>query len=169
MAAVADPDFALTAKTQILIAEDDRVSRELLALRLDQWGFRVIVTRDGASALEELRKADAPPIAILDWMMPELSGIDICRRMREANKLIYIILLTARDRKEDIVEGLQAGADDYLIKPFHKDELHARIQVGVRIIALQRALSLKIEKLEDARAEIRALRAGDNGEGSAIV
>ena len=167
--AVLDPVSVLVEKTPILIAEDDTVSRELLALRLDQWGFRVIVTRDGASALEELRKPDAPPLAILDWMMPEFSGVEVCQRMREANKAIYIILLTARDRKEDIVEGLRAGADDYLIKPFHKDELHARIQVGVRIVALQRALTSKIEKLEAARAEIRGLRGDDGGEGAALI
>lgn len=167
--AILDPVSVLVEKTPILIAEDDTVSRELLALRLDQWGFRVIVTRDGAGALEELRKPDAPPLAILDWMMPEFSGVEICQRMREANKAIYIILLTARDRKEDIVEGLRAGADDYLIKPFHKDELHARIQVGVRIVALQRALTSKIETLEAARAEIRGLRGDAGDEGTALI
>jgi DNA-binding response OmpR family regulator len=167
--ALLDPVSVLVEKTPILIAEDDTVSRELLALRLDQWGFQVIVTRDGASALEELRKPEAPPLAILDWMMPGYTGVEICQKMREANKAIYLILLTARDRKEDIVEGLRAGADDYLIKPFHKDELHARIQVGVRIIALQRLLMGKIEKLNAAREELRKLRGDSSAQGAALV
>jgi CheY-like chemotaxis protein len=137
-------------KTRLLIAEDDPVSREVLALRLNQWGYEVVVTRDGAAALAELRKPDAPMLAILDWMMPEISGVEICRRMREVNKTIYLILLTARNRTEDVVEALQAGADDYLVKPFEKDELHARIRVGQRIIGLQTALAEKVQELEAA-------------------
>jgi DNA-binding response OmpR family regulator len=142
-------------KMRLLIAEDDPVSREVLALRLNQWGYEVIVTRDGAAALAELRRPDAPMLAILDWMMPEISGVEICRRMREMNKTIYLILLTARDRTEDIVEALQAGADDYLVKPFEKDELHARIRVGQRIISLQTALAQKVQELEAAMARGR--------------
>jgi CheY-like chemotaxis protein len=146
------PSLAPTSgeKMRILIAEDDPVSREVLALRLNQWGYEVTVTRDGAAALSELRKPDAPMLAILDWMMPEISGVEICKRMRESNKTVYIILLTARNRTEDIVEALQAGADDYLVKPFEKDELHARIRVGQRIIGLQLALAQKVKELETA-------------------
>jgi DNA-binding response OmpR family regulator len=144
-------------RTRILIAEDDPVSREVLALRLDQWGYDVVVTRDGMSALTEMRKADAPGLAILDWMMPEMTGIEICRRVREAERSIYIILLTARSQKEDVVEALRAGADDYLVKPFEKGELHARIQVGFRIINLQRALAQKVAQLEIALGTSNAL------------
>jgi DNA-binding response OmpR family regulator len=154
------PSFAPTGgeKMRILIAEDDPVSREVLALRLNQWGYEVTVTRDGAAALAELRKPDAPMLAVLDWMMPEISGVEICQRMRETNKTVYIILLTARSRTEDIVEALQAGADDYLVKPFEKDELHARIRVGQRIIGLQMALAQKVKELESAL--------GKNGDGA---
>lgn len=140
-------------KTRILIAEDDPVSREVLALRLNQWGYQVVVTRDGEDALAELRKPEAPQLAILDWMMPGVTGVDICRRVREGEKSVYVILLTARSRKEDIVEALEAGADDYLVKPFEKDELHARIQVGLRIIGLQTALAEKVAQLEAALAK----------------
>jgi DNA-binding response OmpR family regulator len=150
-------------RTRILIAEDDPVSREVLALRLDQWGYEVVVTRDGQTALAELRKPDAPALAILDWMMPELTGVEICRRIREADKSIYVILLSARSQKEDLVEGLQAGADDYLVKPFEKGELHARIQVGLRIIGLQRALAQKVAQLELAVRGSSSLPAGIGG------
>jgi DNA-binding response OmpR family regulator len=135
-------------KTRILIAEDDRISREVLAYRLDQAGYHVVVTRDGEGALEELRKPDAPRVAILDWLMPGTDGPTICRRMRDASKSVYLILLTSRDRKEDVVEGLDSGADDYLVKPFETTELLARVKVGLRIIEMQRVLIEKVARLE---------------------
>jgi len=136
-------------RTRILIADDDRISRELLAYRLDQAGYQVIVTRDGEGALEELRKPDAPPVAILDWLMP---GADApCQRMRSANKAVYLILLTSRDRKEDVVEGLDSGADDYLVKPFETGELLSRVKVGLRIISMQRELTAKLSNMEESK------------------
>lgn len=138
----------LVKRTRILIADDDRIGRELLAYRLDRAGYHVIVTRDGEGALDELRKPDAPRVAILDWLMPGADGPTICRRMREISKSVYLILLTSRDRKEDVVEGLESGADDYLVKPFQTEELLARVKVGLRIIGMQRALTEKIKRME---------------------
>ena len=138
----------LVKRTRILIADDDRIGRELLAYRLDHAGYHVVVTRDGEGALSELRKPDAPPVAILDWLMPGADGPSICRRMREISKAVYLILLTSRDRKEDVVEGLDSGADDYLVKPFQTEELLARVKVGLRIIGMQRALTEKLTHLE---------------------
>jgi DNA-binding response OmpR family regulator len=101
-----------------------------------------------------LRTKDAPSLAILDWMMPGMDGLEICRRVREASPFVYIILLTARGRKEDIVEGLNAGADDYLIKPFDKDELRARILAGLRVIDARATLADRLTVLEEAAANL---------------
>lgn len=108
--------------------------------------------------MEAIRAQTTPALAVLDWMMPRKGGLQICRRVREANKVLYIILLTARGGKERLVEGLQAGADDYLMKPFDKDELCARLQVGSRIIALHTTLAARVQELEAASSEIRSLK-----------
>jgi DNA-binding response OmpR family regulator len=105
-----------------------------------------------------LRGKGAPSLAILDWIMPGLDGLEICRRVRETKKMVYIILLTVRGEKENVIEGLRAGADDYLIKPFDKDELRARILVGLRVMDLQKALVDRVEELEAAAREIRSLK-----------
>ena len=141
-----------------MVAEDDAISRELVCARLAGWGYEVIVTRNGTEAMAALRTTDAPSLAILDWMMPGMDGVAICRCLREVDRTIYIILLTARGSKENILEGLGAGADDYLIKPFDKDELHARILVGLRVMALQAALADRLKALEAAAEEIRTLK-----------
>ena len=139
-------------KPRILVAEDDAVSRELICARLEKWGYDVVVTENGTQAIMALRKKDAPCVAILDWMMPGMDGLEICRRIREVDRVLYIILLTARGSKANLLEGLRAGADDYLVKPFDKDELHARILVGLRVMALQEALAGRVKELEaDAR------------------
>lgn len=140
------------------MAEDDAVSRELICARLTKWGYDVVVTQNGTEAMTGLRRKDAPSLAILDWMMPGMDGLEICRRIREVDRVLYIILLTARASKENVVEGLGAGADDYLIKPFDKEELHARILVGLRVMSLQAALAERVQELEWASAEIRALK-----------
>ena len=152
----AGKDAAL--KTVILVAEDNEVSRELICARLENWGYEVVVTQDGAEAMTALRRSDAPSLAILDWMMPGMDGLEICRRVREVDRVLYIILLTARGGKENVVEGLGAGADDYLVKPFDKDELHARILVGLRVMALQAALAARLKELGAATAEISELK-----------
>jgi len=135
-------------KTRILVAEDDPVSSALICARLINWGYDVIVTRNGMEAIMALRKKDAPSLAILDWMMPGMDGLEICRRIREVDRILYIILLTARGSKANLLEGLGAGADDYLVKPFDKDELHARILVGLRVMAMQAALAERVKDLE---------------------
>jgi len=140
---------------EILIAEDDPVSRRLLEATLVKWGYDVTVACDGTEAWQILRSEDAPRLAILDWMMPGMDGLTICRNIREAHDLpsIYIILLTARGRKDDIVAGLEAGADDYITKPFHREELRARVQVGVRIMELHR---IKNELISMVSHELRS-------------
>jgi DNA-binding response OmpR family regulator len=139
------------------VAEDDPVSRTLIATRLMKWGYDVVLRNDGAEAMEVLRAPDAPALAILDRSMPNMDGLEICRRVRETEKVVYIILLTARGSKENVVEGLRAGADDYLIKPFHAEELQARILAGLRVIALQKTLADRIKALETAASEIASL------------
>jgi len=145
---------------KILIAEDDAVSRRVLEATLAKWGFEVISTTNGTEAWEVLVGEGAPKIAILDWMMPEIDGLEICRRARARAGAgsLHIILLTARGRKEDVIAGLQAGADDYVTKPFDHEELRARVQVGVRLIDLQSALAERVAELEDALARVRQLR-----------
>jgi DNA-binding response OmpR family regulator len=112
---------------KILVAEDDPVSLRLLQARLDEWGYEVTSVTDGQKALEVLQGPESPRLAILDWIMPGLDGIEICREARKRGKkpYIYILMLTAKVRKQDIVEGLESGADDYLIKPYDPHELRA--------------------------------------------
>jgi DNA-binding response OmpR family regulator len=145
---------------RVLIAEDDSVSRHLLEATLAKWGYEVIVTTDGLQALEVLSKPDAPSLAILDWMMPGLDGAQVCVKARElaGERLLYMILLTAKDRKEDIVEGLTAGADDYVIKPFDRSELKARINAGERILRLQAELAARVKELELALTNVKLLQ-----------
>jgi DNA-binding response OmpR family regulator len=139
---------------RILVAEDDPVSRTLISNRLEKWGYDVVITSDGAEAMAVLRGRDAPSLAILDWSMPGMDGLEICRRLREAEKTAYIILLTAHGSKEDMIEGLRAGADDYLVKPFYAEELKARILVGRRVIKAQEILTNRVRALEIAAFDI---------------
>ena len=145
---------------RVLIAEDDAVSRHLLEATLHKWGYEVVVTTDGLGALEVLRRPDAPSLAILDWMMPGMDGAEVCLRARElsAGRLLYIILLTAKGRKEDVVEGLTAGADDYIIKPFDRSEMKARMNAGERILRLQAELGARVKELELALANVKLLQ-----------
>ena len=144
---------------RILIAEDDSLSRSALRASLSKWGHEVVVTSNGVEAWEALQREDAPPLAILDWMMPGMDGIEVCRMVRQQATAIptYIILLTAKSGQENIIGGLEAGADDYLTKPVNRDELRVRVQAGVRIVELQRALSERVRELEDALARVRQL------------
>ena len=127
---------------RILIADDDVTSRLVLTGVLEKHGHEVVVTEDGAEAWEAMRQPDAPALAILDWMMPGLAGVDVCRRIRalQPDRPPYLIILTSRGGKADIVAGLEAGADDYLAKPFDPGELQARVDVGRRMIDLQARL-----------------------------
>jgi DNA-binding response OmpR family regulator len=134
---------------RILIAEDDLTSRRTLEVILPKWGYEVVSAINGSEAWEKLQGGVAPQLAVLDWMMPEMDGIEVCQKLRQVETSIptYIILLTARDKKKDVVKGLQAGADDYIVKPFDNDELRARIEVGRRVVELQTTLVEK-EKLQ---------------------
>ena len=145
---------------RVLIAEDDATSRMVLAALLKKWDYEVIPTCDGNEAWAALQAEDAPRLAILDWMMPGVDGVEICRKIRERKDgdPVYIILLTALANKQDTVTGLDAGADDYLTKPFNKYELHSRIRVGERILALQTSLSERVKELLKARDEIKTLQ-----------
>ena len=145
---------------KILIAEDDLISRRLLEATLIKWGYEVIVTCDGEQAWQALQQEDAPPIAVLDWMMPGLDGTAVCRKVREreSKSYTYILLLTAKGGKEDIAAGLEAGADDYVNKPFDQRELRARIKVGERLVALERALASKVTELEHALSDVKQLK-----------
>lgn len=140
---------------RILIADDDPISQMILTIHLSRLGHEIVGVSDGAAALDCLRK-EPLDVAIIDWMMPELSGLDVCRILRKGgeDRYIYIILLTGKDSSNDIVVGLDAGADDYLTKPVHVPELEARLRSGQRIIALQ-------ENLISAREGLRALATRD--------
>ena len=141
---------------RILIAEDDATSRLLLMRVLESWGYEVEITRDGAEAWRILRDPEGPRLAILDWMMPEMDGVEVCSRVRalETMQPPYIILLTARGEQDSVVEGLEAGADDYLSKPYDAAELHARVEAGRRIVELnERLLEVQREVEELARTD----------------
>jgi len=124
---------------KILIADDEPVSRRMLQGLLAKWGYEVIAAEDGDAAWEILKSTDAPRIVLLDWMMPGLNGVDVCRNLRNQRPepYTYMLLLTAKDAKESVVEGLESGADDYLTKPFNPQELKARIRVGLRLLDLE--------------------------------
>jgi DNA-binding response OmpR family regulator len=144
----------------VLIAEDDRVTGEILARTLQRWSYETTVVSDGAQAWDHLRTADSPTLAILDWMMPEIDGPDVCRRVRSELPLanMYLLLVTARESRGDVVAGLDAGADDYIIKPFDPDELRARVAVGVRVLGLQQKLAERVAELQDALSNVKQLR-----------
>jgi len=149
----------LEAATRILIAEDDFTSRTMLTAMLRKNAYEVVPTGNGVEALRAMQLPDAPRIAILDWMMPEMDGLEVCRRIRETviESPPYIIMLTTRSDSGDIVTGLDAGADDYLVKPYHAGELRARVNVGRRIVSLQDTLSEKVNELSCALSRIRTL------------
>lgn len=135
---------------RILIADDDAVSRRILARFLRQWDYDVVEATDGARAWESLQEPEAPRIAILDWMMPGMTGPAVCREVRRASgRYTYLILLTARNQIKDLVEGLDSGADDYLTKPFDVQELLVRLRTGLRILALEADLVAAREALRD--------------------
>jgi two-component system cell cycle response regulator len=138
---------------RILIADDSVVSRHLLDATLRKWGYEVVIACDGIEAWNVLQATNAPQLAILDWVMPGLTGPEVCRRVREHTKgketYTYILLLTSKSLKEDLIEGMEAGADDYLTKPFDGHELKVRLRAGTRIIDLEHQLVAAKEELRD--------------------
>jgi sigma-B regulation protein RsbU (phosphoserine phosphatase) len=145
---------------RLLIAEDDAISRRMLEITCQSWGFDVVAVEDGEAAWSALQAEDAPPMALLDWMMPGIEGVEVIRRVRSRNspRPVYIILLTARSSREDIISGLLAAADDYVTKPFDRQELHARLQAGLRIVRLQMDLAARVADLEDALSRVKKLQ-----------
>jgi len=135
---------------KILVADDDMISRRLVGRMLERFGYEVVTAENGLQAAEMLTGDDCPRLALIDWMMPELDGPGVCRRVRSQHdsRYIYITLLTSKQTSEDIVVGLDAGADDYLIKPCNPEELKARLRTGVRVLNLE-------DKLVEAREDMR--------------
>lgn len=144
---------------KILIAEDEKISRRILEMTLTNASYDVVTVEDGVKALESIQK-EVPDMLITDWMMPELDGLELCRRIRSLNlsSYVYIILLTALTQKEKIIEGLDAGADDYITKPFERTELLARVRAGERVIQLERSLRQKNTELSEALAQVKQLK-----------
>ncbi|HXJ92682.1 MAG TPA: diguanylate cyclase [Terriglobia bacterium] len=143
-------------KTKVLIAEDDPISLRVVETMLKKWGYEPVSAHDGEEALQALQSDDPPRIAILDWMMPRKDGISVCRELRQQTDraYVYILLLTARSQQRDLVEGLGAGADDYLTKPYSGEELRARLFSGERILEVQQQLvaareALRVQAIRD--------------------
>jgi DNA-binding response OmpR family regulator len=145
---------------RVLVAEDSPVTRRLLESALRKWDFLVTAVADGVQACDVLTSGDPPAIAVLDWMMPGLTGVEVCGKVRALTSATppYILVLTSKERTEDIVTALGAGADDYVTKPFHLDELKARLEVGRRVVTLQRKLADRIAELEHALAHVTRLQ-----------
>jgi sigma-B regulation protein RsbU (phosphoserine phosphatase) len=145
---------------QVLVADDEPVSRTVVGAMLKKAGYPVVFAPDGEQALQQLSSDDPAAIALLDWEMPGLQGPEVVQRLRqrETSTPTYVILLTSRDSSADIVQGLRAGADDYVTKPANEDELIARVNVGTRVVQLQAALAERVRSLEEALANVKALQ-----------
>jgi DNA-binding response OmpR family regulator len=145
---------------QVLVADDEAVSRTVVGAMLKKAGYPVVFAADGEQAWQHLSSDDPPALALLDWEMPGLQGPEVVQRMRSAQMAhpTYVILLTSRDSLADIVQGLRAGADDYVTKPANKDELIARVNVGARVVQLQTALADRVRSLEEALANVQTLQ-----------
>ena len=143
-----------------LIVDDDPLAASVVCYALRSWGIESETESDGAAAAERLATDPAPSLAIVDWMMPRMDGLELCRRIRQdpARSHMYIILLTSRDQPEDVIAGLDAGADDYIVKPFRPGELRARISAGVRVLSLQERLAEQVRDLEHALSHVKQLR-----------
>jgi two-component system cell cycle response regulator len=141
---------------KVLVADDEVVSRRLIESSVRRWGYEAVVARDGLEALEILHSADPPKLAVLDWLMPGLDGVQLCRQLRQEKEdsYTYIIILTAKHTQSDVVQGLAAGADDYIAKPFDPQELRVRLHTGKRILCL-------LDQLTTAREALRELAAHD--------
>jgi len=142
----------------VLLADDDPLARATVGVALRDWGFEVIDCVDGVEAWDHLSRPGGPRLALLDWLMPGMDGPEICRRARTEPGLhsAYLILLTARGGRDAMIEGLTAGADDYVAKPFDRDELRLRVRAGERIVNLQGTLADRVAQLEGAATRVRA-------------
>ena len=145
---------------QILLADDDANTINLVSKYLINWRYEVVIARNGLEAIDIIEGSNPPPLIVLDWLMPVMDGIEVIKQVRkkELSTPPYIILFTIRDEKQAIIEGLDAGANDYVTKPFDKDEFHARIRVGERFVELQNTLAQRIFELQEAMVQINTLR-----------
>jgi DNA-binding response OmpR family regulator len=145
---------------QILFTDDDANTLNLVSKYLKDWRYEVMTARNGLEAIDIIQGSNPPPLIVLDWLMPEMDGIEVIKQVRkmEFSTPPYIILFTIRDEKQAIIEGLDAGANDYVTKPFDKDEFHARIRVGERFVELQNTLAQRIFELQEAMVQINTLR-----------
>jgi diguanylate cyclase (GGDEF)-like protein len=148
---------------RVLIADDDSTTTAIVAVALERWGMDVTVVHDGLAAWQQLNGVQPPGLAIVDWMMPGLDGIELCRRLRQTPRLSggYLILLTSRDSRADLVAGLDAGADDYMVKPIDLEELRARVHVGIRVVTLQQSLAARVNELRAAHDRLALLASTD--------
>jgi len=146
---------------RVLVAEDDLVTRRYLAGLLAKWGYDVTSVDDGKCACEMLQQEDGPSLALLDWMMPGMDGVEIGRRVRNRvrGRPLYLVLLTGRAQQEDVVHGLEAGADDYLVKPFDHAELRSRLRVGERVLDMAEQLQARVAELVRALGRVKQLEA----------
>ena len=147
-------------RTRVLLAEDETVTRRLLEAQMTRFGFDVVSVADGLRAWEVLQSPDAPSLVVLDWNMPGLDGPDVCRKIRESARTgyTYMLLVTARNAKSDVVQGLSAGADDFISKPVDPDELHARLRTGERIVRLEQTLGQQVKELQAAAEHVKELQ-----------
>jgi DNA-binding response OmpR family regulator len=144
---------------KILVADDHRINRKLLLSLLEAENYQPIEACNGKEALDILLKTTEPMVALLDWQMPEMEGIEVCRRVRQRHNgpPLFLFLLTVRDSKHDIVAGLQSGANDYMTKPFNKEELLARVKIGVQMVELQQSLMERVRQLGEALSNVKQL------------
>jgi phosphoserine phosphatase RsbU/P len=146
---------------RVLVADDDPVSRLYLTGLLGKWAYHVMAAEDGTRAFELLGSDDGPPLALLDWEMPGMDGVEVCRRLRNRirGRPLYLVLLTGRSSPQDVVLGLEAGADDFLTKPFDSAELRSRLRVGERVLEVTSQLELRVSELVQALARVKQLEA----------
>jgi sigma-B regulation protein RsbU (phosphoserine phosphatase) len=144
---------------RVLIADDDPVLRHALKAQLAAWKYTSVMASNGKQAWGALQQPDPPPIAVVDWNMPGIDGIDLCREIRSTPQLsaMYLIILTGNQEQKDVVAGLESGADDYITKPFSWDELRARLRIGARIVGLQQTLAARVNELQEALANVKRL------------
>ncbi len=145
---------------RVLVAEDDTTSRRILEALLQRWGYAFELVADGDGAWQRLQRDDAPRLVVLDWQMPGLDGLEVLHRLRrrDAERRCYVLFVTTRDQKQDLVAALGAGADDYVTKPFDPDELRARLEVGRRFVELRDELDARLADLQAALDHVKTLQ-----------
>ncbi|MCZ7647261.1 MAG: response regulator transcription factor [Planctomycetota bacterium] len=145
---------------KVMACDDDKITRLLLCTQLRKWGHEVVEAASGEEAIQIMTGADAPRLAILDWMLPGMQGPEVCAKLRElrVENPPYLILLTGKNEQDDLVRGFDSGADDYIVKPFREAELLARLRAGIRILDMQQRLSERVHALESALSKIKALQ-----------